>query len=407
MSTLMEERDLLIKEATALAGKAGQYTADEAARADSLAAQITELTAKLKAAEEHQAKIDGFLAAPKSTRRAADAGRSRGERFAKAFIAATGGHLDDGQTWKFKDDPAPEPDAEPAAEGDGVIKYDPDVLKTYGYARGASRFPDLPDFSVADLFGALDIASNGVEYLQWTFSGDPETLKDGDKKTQLEAHYDPVTVPITEIGAYVKVTEWMLADEPALADKIDGELAAAIRRTEETQLLSGDGTRPNLKGLLSYDIQTQTATQAELIDAILLATVNIRTATKLEADAVVVNPLDWFKIRTAKDENGQYLFGGPAFGPYGNGGLEYSPNPWGVRTFAQSTAVPEGTVLVGAFARGATRYYRTPIELAATNSDGEDFVYDRLTLRGFRRMGFGVDYPQAFVAITVEESEGN
>ena len=407
MSTLMEQRDLLVKEAEALAGKsADMFTAEDAARADELAAKISEISGKLKAAAEHKERIDGFLAAPKTARRAETAGRTRGERFAKAFIAATGGHLEEGQTWRQKDDPDPEPAPEPA--GDGVVKYDPDVLGTYGYAKGESRFPVYPAFSVADLFGSVDISSNGVEYLRWTFKGDPETLNDGDKKTQLEATYEPVTVSITEIGAYIKVTEWMLSDEPALAGKINGELAAAIRRTEETQLLAGDGNRPNVLGILECeDIQSLEATEANLIDQILLATVNIKAMTQLDADAVVVNPADWFKIRTAKDENGQYLFGGPAFGPYGNGGLEFSPNPWGVRVFAQSTAVPEGTVLVGAFERGATKYYRTPVELAASNSNEDDFVYDRLTLRGYRRMGFGIDYPQAFVAITVGESQGN
>ena len=405
MSTLMEQRARLVKEAEALAGKsADMFTAEDAARADELAARIAEISGKLKAAAEHKDRIDGFLAAPKTARRAETTGRTPGERFAKAFIAATGGHLESGQTWRMKDDPEPEP--EPA--GDGVLKRDAEKLGTYGYAKGESRFPLIDGGSVLDLFGAIDVPSNGVEYLRYKIVSDtdPEMLNDGDQKTEVEFDYDLVTVDIEEIGAFTRVTDWMLEDEAVLARKIDDTLFRLIRRREEAQVLGGDGDRPNLPGVLNDPgIQTLEATEDNLVDQLLLA-ITMVEVTDLTADAIAMNKNDWFKLRTRKDENGQYIFGGPAFGPYGNGTLDLAPNPWGV-VVARSNAIPEGTILVGNFANGATRYYRTPVRYAATDSNRDDFEHDRKTLRGFRRMGFGVDYPQAFVKVTIGEEPGN
>lgn len=403
MPTMIEQRDSLRAEAEALLAKS-DMTEQDAARAEELAVAIDMLDARMKAAEEHSEKLAGFLAAEPKAATVAAPMKSFGEGFAKAFISATGGKLAKGQTfnWSTKDD---ETVVEPAAANEGAIVADPDVLGTFGYRVRESQFPLEPEATILDLFGQMNVTERGVEYLKWSFTGEPENIVDGGLKPQLTGSYEVVTVHVEEIGAHVIVSETMLADEPALAAKLNQLLVRRIRAHEQAQVLAGDGTRPNLLGLLNTDgVQELTATQETLFDQILKGIADVKDATDFDADVLALNPADWFTLRTAKDLNGQYLLGGPAYAPYGNGAVEVAPNPWGVRYVAKSSAVPQGTLVVGDFRNGATVYRRAGIDVAVSNSHDSIFVHDELAIRAFERVGFGVDYPEAFAVITLEDS---
>lgn len=398
-TSLKAQREAIKAEAAELLAKGDALTEADAARIEELHEAVESLNAKMAAADAHRKNLEGFLT-PDEDERDAKAGEheSLGKGFAAALKAAGG--MPDSGNFVYKADPAPA----------GSIVRNNTILGNHGYGRGEDRWPIVPDATVLDLFRVVSIENPGVEYLEWTFEGDPVMINDGDEKTQLTGSYVRKTVDIDEIGAYVIVSDAVLEDFPQVADKIDDQLTRRLSRAMQAQILNGDGNRPNLPGILNNaNIQTATTTTKGLIDAILKATVDIQTQTGEEdgliADAIVVHPLDWYKLRTAKDNAGQYLLGGPIAGPYGNGVVEVAPNPWGVRYVVRSTAIAEGTVLVGAFFEGGTIYVRKGVTIKASDSHGDTFVHDMSTIRGFARLGFGVDYPQAFVKITIDDED--
>jgi hypothetical protein len=56
-------------------------------------------------------------------------------------------------------------------------------------------------------------------------------------------------------------------------------------------------------------------------DDIFAAMMTVKGASNYNADAIVINPADYQRLRLAKDggNSGQYYGGGYFYGPYGNG----------------------------------------------------------------------------------------
>ncbi len=206
---------------------------------------------------------------------------------------------------------------------------------------------------------------------------------------------------VRDIGAYFLTTEQALADETQIRAEIDAELPREIRDTENAQVLSGSGTAPNLRGILNRTglltrsvanngaappVATEKST-----DTIHRGLTQVFLATRLQPDGLVINPLDWERIKLMKDGNGNYMYGGPA-----------DPGPdriWGL-TPVQSQNVVEGTGLMGAFRAAARIYRRQEIEVAASTEDADNFKRRIVTIRATSRLALVVTRPSAFLRLT-------
>lgn len=152
---------------------------------------------------------------------------------------------------------------------------------------------------------------------------------------------------------------------------------------------------PGRKFTLAGDATDGTA----MAEALLTAITDIRVNTFFEPDAMVLNPVDWQKIRLAKDANGQYL-GGSFFGTNygvaqnaGNTGIEENLTLWSKR--AISTPVqPLGLPMVGDF-RDAGKVLRLGgMRVDVTNTNGFDFEQNLWTLRCEIRAGLQMKRPE-------------
>ena len=83
--------------------------------------------------------------------------------------------------------------------------------------------------------------------------------------------------------------------------------------------------------LLQNQLATATSIEAAL-DAIKTAKAGIRKNTPgFRADGLLVNDEDWDALTSIKDNNKQYLAGGPFYGAYGsNNGPVDEPPLWGL-----------------------------------------------------------------------------
>lgn len=388
MATLKEERAALMAKSDEYAVKAGNMTAEEAKESEEIVGRIRDLSAKIKAAEEAAEIMETFR--KEHSVPEVSGAKSLGEAFSK-HISEVGGKsavFSGGVEYAAKD---------------GEIVRDPAKLADYNLDTLGSVMPYIPEARVTSLFTNAVTERDGVEFLRWTFTGDPAAIADGALKPQLTGDYTRETANLTEIGAHIIVSEAMLEDETALEAKINDQLTRRLAIVEQAELLTGNGTSPHLAGVLNASgVGTENATAATLADVILKAAADIEDTTGFKADAVVLNPADWYTLRISKDDNGQYLLGGPAFGPYGNGSVDIDPALWQLRVVT-SSAVPAGTALVGAFRDGATIYRKGGVRLRATDSHADTFTHDLVTIRIFERVGLVVEYPQAFTKITIGE----
>ena len=384
-----------------------ELTAEQAAEVSSLIEEVKAFDEKIAAAM----KGDQLLAALDALGGAGDGGDSLGggdneETGEKArtlgehFVKEAGESLTQVKGRRFSLS-APE------------FKAASDTHAVSGWAAGVPLLTDYdksvvqalrPKLTVADLLGKGQISGNAISYLvEGAREGGFGTVAEGGAKPQF--HYaNPTSVvdALKKIAGFIKLTDEFIEDAPFLKSEIDGRLLYDLAAFEEAQLLNGDGTGQNLTGLLTRSgIQTETGVDdKDNADAVFRAITKISTASGLNADGIVINPIDYQAFRLSKDANGQYFGGGFFAGQYGNGGVPMDPPLWGLRTVV-TPAIAAGTVLVGAFAQAATLYRKGGIRVESTNSHDDDFTNNLVTIRAEERIALAVRRPLGLCKLTL------
>lgn len=257
---------------------------------------------------------------------------------------------------------------------------------------------------VADLFGSVTLSGNAntVEYpVYGALEGGAGTVGEGGAKPQTHLPAPRwESDSLKEVAAWWKVTDNMAEDLSYIVSEINNHARYNLQLLEETQLLSGNGSDANIKGLLSRDIQKMVQDTDSDPDRIFKARTKIAVATGFRADAIVINPADYEAIRLSKDANGQYYGGGYFNGQYGNGTIMQDPPLWGLKTVV-TEAIAQGTALVGAFKLGGAVIRKGGLRAESTNSHSDDFTNDLITFRVRERLGLQVKYPKAFVSVAL------
>ena len=262
--------------------------------------------------------------------------------------------------------------------------------------------------TIAAWLGEGTIASNAIVYFiekVWDKStnGDFAMVAEGaDKPGMTPPAYQEVTEVLKKLAGWIKLSMEMAEDAAFLVSEINNRLLLQLLIAEEQQLLSGDGAGTNIKGILNREgVQVKTsANAAGNLDAVYESLNAVFTKTGLRADGIVINPADYEKFRLMKDGNGQYIAGGPFQGQYGVGGVLQDPPLWGLNTI-QTTAIPAGTVLIGAGKAAATVYRKGGIRVETSNADGNDFTKNQFTILAEERLALAVRRPDAFVKLTL------
>ena len=246
---------------------------------------------------------------------------------------------------------------------------------------------------VADLFGSETISGNALTYYveSSTVEGGVSTVAEGAEKP-LTSFGDPTakTVSLLKIAAHYKESDELIEDAPWLASSINNRGIYLHQLYVENFLVSA------LAG--TSGIGTSSEATA---DGIFKAMTTVQNNSGFAADAIVLNPADYQKLRLAKDANGQYYGGGYFYGPYGNGQNAQQPGLWGLNTVITSS-IAAGTVLVGNFKQGASVITKAGDgqRVEIVTGDHDDRVSNRVTVIVEERLALATRVPGAFVKIT-------
>lgn len=246
---------------------------------------------------------------------------------------------------------------------------------------------------VLDLLPTGTMDQNTFPYTQESgaLTGAAETTE-GSSKPEAAVTYTDATATAQTIAAWLKIKRQALADVPALRATIDNRLRYMVQRRLEGQALNGDGSDPNIRGILQTSgIGTVAFDAGELAaDQILTGITTVLLADAF-ADGIIMHPTDWSNVLRAKAAgDGHYYSGGP-----------FSVTPqviWGV-PLVPSPAIPVGHALVGDFSIGALLLIREGVNVLMSDSDQSDFIQNRLTLLGEMRAALAVWRPSAFVDV--------
>lgn len=227
----------------------------------------------------------------------------------------------------------------------------------------------------------------GIREKGWTNNA-AETAQGGAKPAST-IEFEQYSIPIQTIAHYIKVSNQLLADAPAVTSYIDVRLRYGLDARVDSQLLNGDGSGSNLSGLLkagNYTAFTPDA-GANLAESINKAKYSL-WAAGYAPDTAIVNPADWGAMETLKASgSGEYLWGAP--------GLAVGMNPFGIRVVIAAN-MPAGKFLVGGFAR-ATCLWSRQGDTVEMGYENDDFTKNLVTIRAERRLGLEINTPAALL----------
>lgn len=284
-----------------------------------------------------------------------------------------------------------------------MLKADGDPMSTSdGWAPQNIRSGRVVDFvtppiQVVDIVPQNTTNQSAVVFMEETGYG---TDSGTDAAERAEAAAYPQTTfelteqssPVRKIAVFLAITDEQLEDIPQVRGYVDNRLPFMVRQRLDSQILSGDGTAPNLKGLLNVTgVQTQAKGTDATPDAVYKAMTNVRVTGGALPNAAVFNPFDWQNIRLLRTADGIYIWGNPA-----DAGIA---RIWGLAV-TEAQVMPQGTVVVGDFANYSELAVKRGLNVQISNSHSDYFVNGKQAMRADMRAAFVVYRPAAFCKVT-------
>lgn len=267
-----------------------------------------------------------------------------------------------------------------------------------GWTPETTRTGRVVDFAtrpvqVTDIIPQTTTSQAAVVYMEeTTFTNAAAEAAEGAAYQEAALALTEQSSTVRKIAVYVPVTDEQLEDEPQVRGYLDNRLPFMIRQRLDSQVLVGNGTAPNLRGLNNVaGIQTQARGTDTVPDAIYKAMVKVRTVGFAEPNAVIMHPNDWQDIRLLRTADGLYIWGNPS---------ESGPERiWGLQV-AQAVAQTENTSIVGDYATFSELAVRRGVDVQVSNSHGTYFVEGKQAVRADMRVAFVVYRPTAFCTVT-------
>lgn len=253
-------------------------------------------------------------------------------------------------------------------------------------------------FSMEALLPSTTTSSNAIEFTkEASFTNNAAEVVEGTGlKAESALTWSLVNMPVSTVAHWIKISKQLAADAPALAAYVNTRMRYGVNQKVDTQLVVGDGVAPNISG--TYDTGNFTAhgyTNAAItaISATFKKLVLIRKviadlyAAGYPADAIVLNPADWatIEIELMTTAAGQTLYS------VSEGG---QARLFGIPVI-QAIGMAADTFQVGRFSEAYMVYNREGTVVEMSDSDGDNFRYNLLTLRAERRLALATEKPAA------------
>lgn len=269
------------------------------------------------------------------------------------------------------------------------------ILSPFERMSGIVALPNRK-LSVLDFIPRGTTTLSAIEYLRETsFTNDAAETAQAATLPESDLAHGLQTSHVRDIGHFIKVTKQVLDDAPQMQSYIDSRLAYGVRLRLENQIVSGNGTAPNLAGITAAGNSTAIAVGAatNAFDYTNLLKYAVEGADFI-ADFYFVNPADWGAIERIKKGAGDASYiGGDGAISYANNGLDV--RLWGIPVVT-SNAVPVGTVICGS-REALMLWERQGVTVDISESDGDNFKSNLLTIRANMRAAFTVFHAGAIV----------
>ncbi|MCM1090554.1 MAG: phage major capsid protein [Muribaculum sp.] len=369
------------RELIGLKGKIEEGNADAIEQGKTLAKEIEDLEARVAAAEKAMDAI-ARLGKKEKDEPEGDGGsegapaKSLGDHFVKHMGSGSiKGSRFSVSAPEYKADPTVM--TTPSSIGNALTVIDRNIVT-------APR----KELVIRDLFSAETISGNTLEYyVEGEMIGDFDVVKEGEQIPQIQ-FADPTkkVATLSKIPAFIKESDEYIEDAPFLASAINGRLLYQLGLKEQNWLVASLLATSGIQ----VDNYADNAKATDIAELILQAMADVQEESGFAADAIVINPTLYMKLRIGKDAEGRY-YGGGYFGE------QSLPSIWGLPAVRTSSVAG---VIVGAFKPCGSVVSNGGIRVEATNSDKDDFQRNLMTIRAEERLGLAVRRPAGFKVLT-------
>lgn len=246
---------------------------------------------------------------------------------------------------------------------------------------------------VADLIPMIETGQAAVKWmLETTYTSGAAEAAENATVGESTFVLTEQTSAVRKIGVTLPYTEEQMEDEPRTRDYLQNRLTLQLRQRLDNQLLNGNGTAPNLRGILNVaGIQTQAKSTDPVFDAIFKAMIRVQYTGFANPTGLILHPTDWQNMRLTRTVDGIYILGNPD--------TVAPARVWGL-PIVSTTFATLGTGIVGDFAMYSELAYRRGIAFDVTNSHASEFINFVSRLRASLRAAFYLLRPAAFCTIT-------
>lgn len=241
--------------------------------------------------------------------------------------------------------------------------------------------------TVYDIFRKVPVSKdrNGtVRYVDWdanTIVRAAAAIAEGGVFPSSTAKWQVYTLNLEKIGDSIPMSEEFMYDASTFAAELENFLRVNVAIKVDTDLISGDGASPNLKGLLAQ-ISAFVAANSGIADASLYdLIVKVRESitknygSKYNPNVALMNITDINRMKLKKDANNNYIL--PPF-------FDKAGNVVDGVTVIECNSITANQMVIGDSRYGAI--YEEPGVTVQTGYATGDFESDMMTIKARRRM---------------------
>lgn len=243
----------------------------------------------------------------------------------------------------------------------------------------------------------LPTGSTNAQTISFVKEANPENgaaaVAEGSTLAQSDIDLVETTVKLEKIGTYLRITEEMMNDIPALTSFLSARIPQRILAAEDNEILNGDGSTPNLDGLFTDGTAFAAGGFANAIesaneyDALMVALNQLQLAN-YKANVILLNPTDLHKIVLLKSTANEYLKNQIYQG--------LQPSIAGV-PIVTNTAVTAGKFLAMDSNRATQLWVRQNLAVEFSKEDSTNFRDGFITVRATERVALSNYEPKAIV----------
>ena len=262
----------------------------------------------------------------------------------------------------------------------------PMLAPQYIYTQSRNVASATGRLGVADLLGYEAIEGGAYTFVSLTDKTDAfAAVAEGGAKPLNDYTETMVTVPLTKVAGVLKESMELIEDADFVAQASENRGVFKLQRKIEDQILNGNGTSPNMTGILATSgIGTITTgiSEANLLNAI----EKVMTDSGYAADGIIMNPADYASRVSATLSAKRSLFG-----------TDY--NTFMGLPIVKSDLIASGTAIVGNFKQAATLVGKGGVRVEIANQNEDDFIKNLFAVRIEQRCALAVRVPAAFVKV--------